>query len=133
VPFQGVVAAHDDEGPDLVFGKVGQGPDQNVDRTRTQRRGRFGGKAPDSDPFKDLPEFFLEDNDNDDQEDREEALKDPGRQLQLQLTRDDINRRQDEHPPDDESCPGPLCPNDSGVEQDRDKKNIDHIGNGDRE
>src|SRR5262249_21762146 len=83
-----IVARYDDQRADAVFRKIGGGAHKRIGRLRLELEITGRPPAPDRDALENLPELLLKDDNDHDQEDREEALKDPRRQLQLELPRD---------------------------------------------
>src|SRR5205814_10553730 len=128
-----VFAFDHDQGADSILGQVGEGSDQNIDGIGAQRPHAFRCPAPYGDALENLSELFLKNDDDNDQEDRKEALKQPGSQLQIEIARDDINRGEYENTPDDKRGASLFEPRSGRVEQHRYHENIGDIGDSDIE
>jgi hypothetical protein len=74
-----------------------------------------------------LAQLFLKDDYDHDQEDREKALKDPSRHLQVEVSGDDIDRAENNDPSHDESSAGLARPNNGRVQQNGHEDDIDDL------
>ncbi len=117
MPPYGILAFDDQKRADSVLREIGRGPYQYVDGLRAQRPLVFRCQTPHRDALEKLPELFLKDDHDDDQKNGEEPLKDPGRQLEIQIAGENINRGDDEDAPDDEGCAGVLDPDNRRIKQ----------------
>src|SRR6478672_6247811 len=131
MPVNGIAALDDYQRADFLLGQIGERADQNVHGVRAQRPGGLGRETPDRNALKDLSEFFLKDDHNNDQENREKPLEEPGGQLQIEIAGDNINGRKDKNSADDKRRPGLPQPCGCRVKQYRHNQNVDNIGNAD--
>jgi hypothetical protein len=94
----------DHQRADAVVGEIRQDTHEDVRRLRGHRRAAGAAEPPYRHLLEHLAQLLLEDDHDHHQEDGEEPLEDPRRQLQLEHARDDVEGAEDEHPRGHEPC-----------------------------
>src|SRR6266508_2244133 len=123
---QGILALNHHKRAHSVSHQVGQTSSQNVGGFGTKRR-RSLGKAPHRDRFKNLSQLFLKNHHDHDQENGEEALKDPSGQLEPDLARDDVYDNENKKSAHDEGGARSFDPDARRVKHHGDKQDIDDV------
>jgi hypothetical protein len=127
VAVEGLAARHDEQRADRPGGELGQCAGDRVDRPR-RRRGKPPPEAHDGDPLEEPPEVLLEDHDRHDHDDGQEALEDPGGELEADPAHHQVDRRHDPDPERREARARAPQPDDPGEDQRCDERDVEQVG-----
>jgi hypothetical protein len=91
------------------------------------KRGGIAPHAPNRNPLKQVAQILVKDDHQHDQEDSEETLQDPGRQLKSDLSGRQIDTSQHEHPNECQTGLRAFHPNDDAVGEQRHQRDVEDV------
>jgi hypothetical protein len=126
MPLEGLPTGNHDEGSGARLRQTRDGASQRVDHVERGRR-RLAPKPPDGELLEETPQIVLKDHDDDEYEDGEEALKDPGGQLEVEPPRGQVYGGDQHHADQREAGARVPQPDDSRPQQERDQQYVESV------